>query len=215
MRKVKDYYDILGVQKDANYEDIKKAWRDKAQQWHPDKFLSEDEKLAAHKQFVEILEAYSVLVDAKKRAAYDKRFETGKASTYAGYEYANPRQDQQEAADWFQRILEESPSEFVKTTILVLIMCPVTLIVWLGVIGICIALYNVFTGQSTLGLGGAAMLIFLFFANLLVSVFGAFMLTDLYYRVKRIMMWIAMRARIKRLFASIFGRKPGRGLRAR
>ncbi len=164
---------------------------------------------------MKILEAYSVLVDAKKRTAYDQRFESGAARTYAGYESANAQQDQQEAADWFQRILKETPSEFVKTTLLVLIMCPVTLIFWLGVIVMVMAIYVAFMGQSPLGWGGVAILIFLLFANLLVSVIGVFMLKDLYYRVKRIMMWIAMRARIKRLFASIFGRKPGRGLRAR
>jgi DnaJ domain len=215
MKMKKDYYALLGVKKDASYEDIKKAWREKARQWHPDKFLSEDEKLTAHRRFVEILEAYSVLIDARRRAVYDAPFSSaGVAGAYAGYENATPDQDQQEAADWFQRVLNESPSEFVRTTILVLIMCPVTLIVWLGVIGICVALYHVFTGQSSLGLGGAAMLVFLLLSNLLVSILGAFLLKDMYYRMKRILMWMAMRARIKRLFASLFkGRKPGRSLR--
>ncbi len=209
----KDYYTILGVQNDASYDDIKKAWRDKARQWHPDTFLSDAEKLAAHTQFVEILEAYTVLVDAKKRAAYDNR-STAVAGHYAGYENANPDLDQQEAADWFQRILNESPSEFVKTTALILIMSPVMLIVWMGVIGIGFAIYDVFMGRSPLGLGGVAMLIFLFFPNLFLAIFGAFMFKDLYYRGKRILLWIAMRARIRRVFASLFkGRKPGRSLR--
>jgi DnaJ domain len=207
----KDYYAILGVKNDASYADIKRAWRDKARQWHPDKFLSEDEKLAAHTQFVEILEAYSVLVDAKKRAAYDNRSAAvDVADTYAGYEDATPDRDQQEAADWYQRILDETPSEFVRTTLLILIMCPVILIVWLGVIGIVIAIYNVLAGQSPLGFGGAAMLIFLFFSNLFLSIFGAYMFKDMYYRAKRILTWVAMRARIKRLFKS---RKPRRSLR--
>jgi DnaJ-class molecular chaperone len=119
---MKDYYAILEVKADASYADIKTAWRDKARQWHPDKFLSDDEKLAAHKQFVEILEAYSILIDEKKRAAYDRGLAAGVAGTYAGYENATPAQDQQEAADWFQRILNETPSEFAQTTILILIM---------------------------------------------------------------------------------------------
>lgn len=208
----KDYYSLLGVNKDASYEDIKKAWRDKARQWHPDKFLSEEEKLTAHTQFVQILEAYSVLIDAKQRAAYDARFYAGVAGAYAGYENATPEQDQQEAADWFQRILNESPSEFWRTTGLVLIMFPVTLIIWVGLIGMLYVFYQVITGQSPLGVLGVVMLIFLFFANMLVAVFGAFAMKDLYYRVKRILMWIAMRARIKRVFVSVFGRKAGRNL---
>jgi hypothetical protein len=213
MATTNDHYAILGVTRNASYEDIKKAWRDKAREWHPDKFQSEDEKLAAHKQFVEILEAYTVLIDAKKRAAYDRRFSAGVTGTYAGYENANPNQDQQEAADWFQRVLDETPSEFVRTTLLILIVSPVMLIVWLGVIGMVIAFYDVFTGQSTLGLFGIAMLMFIFIVNLFLSIFGAFMFKDLYYRARRVMRWIAMRARIRRVFASVFGRKPGRSLR--
>lgn len=209
----KDYYAILEVSRDASYADIKKAWRDKARQWHPDKFQTDSEKLAAHKTFVEILEAYSVLIDEKKRAAYDSAFAVGATQAYAGYESATPEQDQQEAADWFQRILDESPFEFFQSTVLVVIMCPVTLIVWLGVGGIVMAIHDVFMGTSSLGFGGTAMLIFLLFPNLFLALFGAVLLKDMYYRVKRIVMWIAMRARIKRLFTSLFGRKPGKGLR--
>lgn len=208
-----DYYAILEVNHDASYADIKKAWRDRARQWHPDTFLTDVEKLEAHKKFVEIMEAYSVLIDEKKRAAYDRTLAVGAAQTYAGYENATPEQDQQEAADWFQKVLNESPSEFWSTTLLMLIMFPVTLILWLGLAGIVIAIYDVFKGTSELGLGGAAMLIFLFFPNLFLSIFGVLMLKDLYYRVKRILMWISMRARIRRLFTSLFGRKPGKGLR--
>jgi curved DNA-binding protein CbpA len=213
MATTKNYYAILEVRNDASYEIIKKAWRDKARQWHPDKFLADAEKLAAHSRFVELLEAYSVLIDVKKRAAYDLRFSAmSKVGSYAGYENANPDQDQKEAADWFQKILKESPSEFAKTTILVLIMCPVTLIVWLGLMGIIIAMYDVLIGKSSLGLGGAALLFVLFFPSLFLSLFGALMLKDLYYRIKRIVLWIVMRAKIKRLFSSLFGRKPGRSV---
>jgi hypothetical protein len=209
---MKDYYAILNVKTDASYADIKTAWRDKARQWHPDKFLSDDEKLAAHKQFVEILEAYSILIDEKKRAAYDRGLAADVAGTYAGYENATPTQDQQEAADWFQRILNETPSEFAQTTILILIMLPVTPFLWLGTAAMAYIMYQIVTGQSPLGWGGSVMLVILFFPSLLLSIFCAFMLKDLYYRVKRIVMWIAMRARIKRVFGSVFGRKPGRGL---
>ncbi len=86
-------------------------------------------------------------------------------------------------------------------------MCPVTLILWMGVIAMLFVFYQVISGQSSLGLGGVVMLVVMFFPNLFVSIFGAVLLKDLYFRLKRIIMWIALRARIKRLF-----RKPGRGV---
>ena len=59
---MKDYYTILGVQKNASEEEIKKAYRKLAHQHHPDK-ASGDEK-----KFKEINEAYQVLSDRGKRA---------------------------------------------------------------------------------------------------------------------------------------------------
>lgn len=64
----KNFYDILGVSKDASAEEIKKAFRKKAFQLHPDK--NKDDPNAEEK-FKELNEAYETLSDAKKRAAYD------------------------------------------------------------------------------------------------------------------------------------------------
>jgi len=54
-----DYYDILGVSKDATQDEIKKAYRKQALEWHPDKH--KDNKEAAEKRFKEINEAYQIL----------------------------------------------------------------------------------------------------------------------------------------------------------
>ncbi len=62
----KDYYNILGVGKSASQEDIKKAFRKKAHEYHPDKKGGDEAK------FKEINEAYQVLGDAKKRSQYDQ-----------------------------------------------------------------------------------------------------------------------------------------------
>ncbi|MFP4169827.1 MAG: molecular chaperone DnaJ [Methanomassiliicoccales archaeon] len=65
----KDYYEILGVGRDASKADIKKAYRKLARQYHPD-VTSEDRK-TAEKKFKEISEAYEVLADDEKRKLYD------------------------------------------------------------------------------------------------------------------------------------------------
>lgn len=71
--KKKDFYAILGLQKSATAEDIKKAYRELARKWHPDKFASapKEEQEKAERKFKEIQEANSVLSDANKRQQYD------------------------------------------------------------------------------------------------------------------------------------------------
>ncbi len=61
-----DYYDVLGVSKTASADEIKKAYRKKAHQYHPDKGGGDDAK------FKEINEAYQVLGDTEKRSRYDQ-----------------------------------------------------------------------------------------------------------------------------------------------
>ncbi|XP_034939052.1 dnaJ protein homolog 1 [Chelonus insularis] len=69
----KDYYKILGINKGANDDEIKKAYRKLALKYHPDK----NKSAGAEEKFKEIAEAYEVLSDAKKREVYDKFGEEG------------------------------------------------------------------------------------------------------------------------------------------
>lgn len=64
-----DYYEILGVSKSATKDDIKKAYKDLARKWHPDK--NPDKQEQASDMFKKISEAYDVLSDDKKRQIYD------------------------------------------------------------------------------------------------------------------------------------------------
>lgn len=66
----KDYYKILGVQKDANEDALKKAFRTLAKKHHPD--LHQSNKKEAEQKFKDINEAYDTLKDPQKRAAYDR-----------------------------------------------------------------------------------------------------------------------------------------------
>ncbi|HSM56375.1 MAG TPA: molecular chaperone DnaJ [Candidatus Sulfomarinibacteraceae bacterium] len=83
MARKADYYDILGVARTASKEEIKKAYRRLARRYHPD--VSEEDN--ADEKFKEISEAYEVLSDDKKRAAYDRFGHAGvRGSGAAGFE---------------------------------------------------------------------------------------------------------------------------------
>ncbi|MDY0129488.1 MAG: molecular chaperone DnaJ [Methanosarcina vacuolata] len=68
MATTRDYYDILGLSKDASPEDIKKTYRKLALKYHPDR----NKEPGAEEKFKEISEAYAVLSDDEKRAQYDR-----------------------------------------------------------------------------------------------------------------------------------------------
>ena len=69
MPQTKDYYDVLGVDRDASQKQIKKAYRKLAQKYHPDRNPDDAE---AEERFKEVQEAYDVLGDKEKRKAYDQ-----------------------------------------------------------------------------------------------------------------------------------------------
>ncbi len=78
----KDYYQILGVPRDATADQIKKAYRNLAMQYHPDRNPGKEEW--ANEKFKEINEAFSVLGDPAKRQQYDQFGTTGNASDIFG-----------------------------------------------------------------------------------------------------------------------------------
>jgi molecular chaperone DnaJ len=65
----KDYYEVLGVNRDASEDELKKAYRKLAMKWHPDR---NPDNPKAEEHFKEAKEAYEILTDAQKRAAYDQ-----------------------------------------------------------------------------------------------------------------------------------------------
>ena len=78
----KDYYEVLGVSKGASPDEIKRAYRELAKQYHPD--MNPENKKAAGEKFKEVSEAYEVLVDPKKKQLYDQYGHAGVSQTFRG-----------------------------------------------------------------------------------------------------------------------------------
>ena len=76
----RDYYEVLGVQKGASDDEIKKAYRKLSKKYHPDINKEAD----AEDKFKEVSEAYEILSDAQKRAAYDQYGHAGTDGSYGG-----------------------------------------------------------------------------------------------------------------------------------
>ncbi|MFC2630362.1 MAG: DnaJ domain-containing protein, partial [Porphyromonas sp.] len=78
MAQKRDYYEVLGVSKGASADELKKAYRKLAIQYHPDKNPGDKE---AEEKFKELAEAYDVLSDPEKRQRYDQFGHAGVGSS--------------------------------------------------------------------------------------------------------------------------------------
>lgn len=93
----KDYYQIMGLERQASQDDIKRAYRKLARKYHPD--VSKEANAEA--KFKELGEAYEVLHDPKKRAKYDEYGQYWKEQGQpAGQQHASQRFDEGQAADF-------------------------------------------------------------------------------------------------------------------
>ena len=81
MADKRDYYEVLGVSKNASEDDIKKAYRSLAKKYHPD--LNPDDKEAETK-FKEVNEAYEILSDPDKKSKYDRFGHAGVDPSFGG-----------------------------------------------------------------------------------------------------------------------------------
>jgi curved DNA-binding protein len=112
----KDYYQVLGVQRDATAEDIKKAFRKLARKYHPDVSKEPD----AETRMKDLNEAFAVLSDPEKRAAYDQlgqRYRAGQdfhppPDWDAGFEYSGRGFSEAEAAEFSDFFSELFGSRF-------------------------------------------------------------------------------------------------------
>ncbi len=109
----RDFYEVLGVSRGASAEDIKKAYRQKAKEFHPDRNADNPN---AEAQFKEVNEAYDVLKDAERKAAYDRfghaAFDGGMGGMNGARRGAYA-QDQGDFASAFSDVFEDLFGDFM------------------------------------------------------------------------------------------------------
>jgi curved DNA-binding protein CbpA len=101
----RDYYQVLGVTRNAPEKEIKRAYHKLARQIHPDKAASPEETKRFEEEFALISKAYNTLKDPEKREAYDKSLVAEKEATVAEPAPTPERKPAEPAADPAQRLL--------------------------------------------------------------------------------------------------------------
>lgn len=103
-----DYYNILGVPKDAPDDVLRKAYHRLAVQWHPDKNLSN--KDAATERFKQIAQAYQVLSDPQQRSAYDRGGNAGAAAGGSDHSFGGHADPHDTFRQFFAQMATEQPT---------------------------------------------------------------------------------------------------------
>jgi len=104
----KNFYDVLGIEREASADEVRRAYRKRALETHPDKLdpgASEEEKQTAEREFHKVHEAFEVLGDAVKRKAHDFRMNARKDPSLISEE---AKRRIRERKEWAQRQREES-----------------------------------------------------------------------------------------------------------
>ena len=111
MAEKRDYYEILGVSKNASDDEIKKAYRDLAKKYHPDKYANSPLADVAEQKMKEINEAYAVLSDPEKRKEYDLIRQTYGSAASGRFRQTHSDQDIFRGSD-IRQVFEELSRAF-------------------------------------------------------------------------------------------------------
>lgn len=116
---MKNYYKILNIQKTTSNEVIKKAYRQAALFWHPDK----NKNANAHEMFIEINEAYNILIDSEKRKVYDYLYDTHSYRNHDVTIFKETKKEYQTYEQWVnlerrkaEKLSKTSPDEILTDT---------------------------------------------------------------------------------------------------